>query len=159
MSSQTPNINLTLPVGSENVSRQIINENNTKIDAAIGTLNGSVATLQSDVGSLSDRIATLETATYITIEPVGGYFTKRDAFRCTLKSGTIIANSYVSITTKVPASTIFASIGRATYGGSFIAINSTSRAVYFVNLSSAGAFSTELELPVGYYYFVGCGIF
>lgn len=58
MSSQTPNINLTLPVGSENVSRQIINENNTKIDAAIGTLNGSVATLQSDVGSLSDSIAT-----------------------------------------------------------------------------------------------------
>lgn len=121
--------------------------------------SGGFNDLQSSVDSLNDRIATLETATYITIEPVGGYFTKRDAFRCTLKSGTIIANSYVSITTKVPASTIFASIGRATYGGSFIAINSTSRAVYFINLSSAGAFSTELELPVGYYYFVGCGIF
>lgn len=36
MSSQTPNIGLTLPTGSENVSRQIINENNTKIDTAIG---------------------------------------------------------------------------------------------------------------------------
>lgn len=35
MSSQTPNIGLTLPIGSEKVSRQIINENNTKIDAAV----------------------------------------------------------------------------------------------------------------------------
>lgn len=42
MSSQTPNINLTLPTGAENVSRQIINDNNTKIDTAIGTLNGNL---------------------------------------------------------------------------------------------------------------------
>lgn len=42
MSSQTPNINLTLPTGAENVSRQIINDNNTKIDTAIGTLNSNL---------------------------------------------------------------------------------------------------------------------
>ena len=42
MSSQTPNINLTLPTGAENVSRQIINDNNTKIDTAIGTLNSKL---------------------------------------------------------------------------------------------------------------------
>lgn len=42
MSSQTPNINLTLPTGAEKVSRQIINENNTKIDTAIGTLNSNM---------------------------------------------------------------------------------------------------------------------
>ena len=41
MSSQTPNINLTLPTGVEKVSRQIINDNNTKIDTAIGTLNSN----------------------------------------------------------------------------------------------------------------------
>lgn len=40
MSSQTPNIGLTLPTGSENVSRQIINDNNTKIDTAIGGTAG-----------------------------------------------------------------------------------------------------------------------
>ncbi len=40
MASTTPNIGLTLPTGSENVSRQIINENNTKIDTAIGGTAG-----------------------------------------------------------------------------------------------------------------------
>lgn len=45
MSSQTPNINLTLPTGAEKVSRQIINDNNTKIDTAIGTLNGNLSSL------------------------------------------------------------------------------------------------------------------
>lgn len=42
MSSSTPNIGLTLPVGGENVSRQIINENNTKIDNYAGTLNSKL---------------------------------------------------------------------------------------------------------------------
>lgn len=45
MSSQTPNINLTLPTGLEKVSRQIINDNNTKIDTAIGALNSNINTL------------------------------------------------------------------------------------------------------------------
>lgn len=38
MASSTTNLGLTLPVGGENVSRQIINENNTTIDSAIGAL-------------------------------------------------------------------------------------------------------------------------
>lgn len=41
MSSQTPNLNLTLPVGTEKVSRQIINENMTKIDQYCGAINQS----------------------------------------------------------------------------------------------------------------------
>ena len=36
MSSTTPNLELILPIGTENVSRQIINENNMKIDSAFG---------------------------------------------------------------------------------------------------------------------------
>ncbi len=47
MASQTPNINLTLPTGAEKVSRQIINDNNTKIDTAIGTLNSNLDGLLS----------------------------------------------------------------------------------------------------------------
>ena len=39
MASTTPNIGLTLPTGAEKVSRQIINDNNTKIDTAIGSLS------------------------------------------------------------------------------------------------------------------------
>lgn len=45
MSSQTPNINLTLPVGTEKVSRTIINDNNTKIDTAVGNLSNQIASL------------------------------------------------------------------------------------------------------------------
>lgn len=41
MASTTPNIGLTLPTGTEKVSRQVINTNNTKIDTAIGTLNSN----------------------------------------------------------------------------------------------------------------------
>ena len=52
MSSQTPNINLTLPTGAENVSRQIINDNNTKIDNAVGTLNGKLTPEWHSTGSI-----------------------------------------------------------------------------------------------------------
>lgn len=47
MSSQTPNLNLVLPVGTENVSRQIINDNNTKIDTAVGDNSDAIANLGS----------------------------------------------------------------------------------------------------------------
>ena len=51
MSSQTPNINLTLPTGLERVSRQIINDNNTKIDTAIGTLNSNINDYHTNSGT------------------------------------------------------------------------------------------------------------
>lgn len=50
MSSRTPNIDLVLPVGSEHVSRAIINENNTKIDTFAGTANSSLNTLSEQTG-------------------------------------------------------------------------------------------------------------
>ena len=53
MSSQTPNINLTLPTGVEKVSRQIINDNNTKIDTAVGTLNNNMARTGTSVTNLA----------------------------------------------------------------------------------------------------------
>jgi hypothetical protein len=45
MSTQTPNLNLVLPVGAENVSRQIVNDNNTKIDTFAGTTNSAITTI------------------------------------------------------------------------------------------------------------------
>ena len=45
MSSQTPNLNLVLPVGTEKVSRQIINDNNTKIDTAVGANSTAIANM------------------------------------------------------------------------------------------------------------------
>jgi len=51
MSSTTPNLGLTLPIGTEKVSRQIINGNNTLIDTAVGTLNSKIDNLGYDIGS------------------------------------------------------------------------------------------------------------
>ena len=55
MASTTPNIGLTLPTGAEKVSRQIINDNNTKIDTAIGTLNSKIG-LQSGTNNIGGVI-------------------------------------------------------------------------------------------------------
>lgn len=44
MSTHTPNIGMTLPTGTENVSRQIINGNFTLIDDYCGTLNNQIGT-------------------------------------------------------------------------------------------------------------------
>lgn len=58
MASSTPNLDLTLPVGGENVSRQIINANNVKIDEAVGAVP-SGTDLQSQVTALNNNITTL----------------------------------------------------------------------------------------------------
>lgn len=51
MSSQTPNLNLVLPVGTEKVSRQIINDNNTKIDTAVGSNSSAIANLNNNINN------------------------------------------------------------------------------------------------------------
>ena len=55
MASSTPNLGLTLPVGGEHVSRQIINANNVKIDEAVGPVP-SGTDLQSQVTALNNKI-------------------------------------------------------------------------------------------------------
>ena len=63
MSSQTPNLNLVLPVGTEHVSRQIINDNNTKIDTAVGANSTAISKLDSNANSTTDILATALTCT------------------------------------------------------------------------------------------------
>ena len=58
MASSTTNLDLILPVGGENVSRQIINANNVKIDEAVGPVP-SGTDLQSQVTALNNNISTL----------------------------------------------------------------------------------------------------
>ena len=68
MSSSTPNLNLTLPVGGENVSRHIINQNNEKIDSAFGrTMRDVPFAVAVGDWSASDNnfVATFNTA-YVT---------------------------------------------------------------------------------------------
>lgn len=99
MSSQTPNLNLVLPVGTERVSRQIINENNTKIDTAVGAnadaINAnssaitkwasrhsasdignitSLSSLQSTLKTLADALALYETKYFFVTIAFSGTF-------------------------------------------------------------------------------------
>lgn len=67
MATQTPNLGLTLPIGTENVSRQVINDNNTIIDTAVGDTNGAIAKLQEGLAIIVDG------DTCSVAVPVGGY--------------------------------------------------------------------------------------
>lgn len=58
MASSTTNLDLILPVGGENVSRQIINANNVKIDEAVGAVP-SGTDLQSQVTALNNNVTNL----------------------------------------------------------------------------------------------------
>lgn len=60
MATQTPNLGLTLPVGTENVSRQVINGNNTLIDTFAGNVNTAMDQMGSNMGILE----TGDTATH-----------------------------------------------------------------------------------------------
>ena len=71
MATTTPNIGLTLPIGTENVSRQIINTNNTKIDTAIGTLNSNLP--KYAITSTTSGTLNANTDNTITIETPGSY--------------------------------------------------------------------------------------
>lgn len=62
MASSTTNLDLTLPVGGENVSRQIINANNMKIDEAVGAVP-SGTDLQSQVTALNSNLTVLDNDT------------------------------------------------------------------------------------------------
>ena len=72
MSSQTPNLNLVLPVGTEHVSRQIINDNNTKIDTAVGANSTAIAKVQNGlsyiVGNTNATGGTLEVGQFVYVK-------------------------------------------------------------------------------------------
>ena len=73
MATQTPNLGLTLPVGSENVSRQVINGNNTLIDTFAGGVNTAMDQMGSNLGILE----TGDTATHAIAK--GEYVTWKGA--------------------------------------------------------------------------------
>lgn len=72
MSSQTPNLNLVLPVGTEKVSRQIINDNNTKIDTAVGANSTAIAKVQNGlayiVGNSNTTGGTLAVGQFVYVK-------------------------------------------------------------------------------------------
>ena len=73
MATQTPNLGLTLPVGTENVSRTVINGNNTLIDTFAGNVNTAMDQMGSNLGILE----TGDTATHAIAK--GEYVTWKGA--------------------------------------------------------------------------------
>lgn len=115
------------------------------------------ANVTSVSGGISNALnGKITTITYNVINPLNGYFTKRDAFRAKIKGGVAIVESYINFTTEIPANTEFASIETTGIYGSYIVINTSTRAVYYAALRSTGRFESETAIPTGYYYFVGC---
>ena len=55
MATSTTNLGLTLPASNENVSRQIINDNNSIIDNAVGAIPAG-KTLQGEIEEVDDKV-------------------------------------------------------------------------------------------------------
>lgn len=90
MASQTTNLGLTLPAGSENVSRNVINGNMELIDEAYGTMEENVDYLMNG-GPLYDFLITREfTKTYSISANQSIRFARSD-FNFTVPSGYLIA--------------------------------------------------------------------
>lgn len=119
------------------------------------TTNNTEACSEGGLNALNSKITNI---TYNVINPLNGYFTKRDAFRAKIRCGVAIVESYINFTTEIPANTEFASIETTGIYGSYIAINTSTRDVYYVSLRSTGRFASETAIPTGYYYVVGCAI-
>ena len=83
MATQTTNLGLTLPIGSEKVSRQIINQNNQLIDDFAGqttsnftTVNTAIGNINSDNNSTTDILASALNCTKTTFfNGAGGSYT------------------------------------------------------------------------------------
>ena len=120
MSSVTPNIGLILPDGSENVSRQVINDNYTKIDTAFANVGNSTMrevpfNIPTSAWTLSDGVYTAEFSTaYVTAssKEIGTYtsslrqYAKAD-IDMAKKSG---GGGMVFTTTTAPTGTISGSL-------------------------------------------------
>lgn len=64
MATQTANLGLTLPIGSEKVKRQVINSNNEIIDAAVGKIEDCIA---YRLGETNTTGSTLAVGTYVYV--------------------------------------------------------------------------------------------
>lgn len=112
MSSQTPNLNLVLPVGTEKVSRQIINDNNTKIDTAVGSNSEAIANLGSKYFALAEGTSIPDSTNFNAIKTFGTYCVKTYASAITMTNMPVqsIGTLYVKNATLVYDSTFFQQI-------------------------------------------------
>lgn len=118
MASSTPNINLTLPVGSEHVSRQIINDNFTKIDTAIGALpsgqnlHGEIDALNNNITTLSEQIANLHVTTLTGSDAITTSHTLSSASLVRI-GNMVLVNAIITLTSNVSIWSNFATINQS----------------------------------------------
>ena len=128
MATTTPNIGLTLPTGAENVSRQIINDNNTKIDTAIGTLNSNVP-FRRMKGVPANGSATFTFPSYVESAIIFSAISNTNGFIY------IYANGYLCPVKTATGATVTVSADYKT----ITVANSTSAAIYAACISCVNA--------------------
>ena len=128
MATQTPNLGLTLPVGTENVSRTVINGNNTLIDTFAGGVNTAMDQMGANLGILE----TGDTATHAIAK--GEYVT--------WKGASYTADAAISI-----GETLAATGGSknltACDKGIANALNSNSRTLLWTNSNPSASFASQ----------------
>lgn len=135
MATTTPNIGLTLPVGTENVSRQVINGNWELIDAAFGArkeIKSGTVTIQipqsTSTGSLSRITQTIGTNIrvlgVIVETATSSYYSALDNFEIT---------SYVAYYTTFKESKLITNVKRVGGSGTINSMTLTVRYFYIEN--------------------------
>lgn len=158
------NINTTL--GGITTNDPPTDTTQQSIASAINSLAGAISPAAANVtfdntgtglsaSNVQAAITDLTQVIEAVILPMNNKFTQRDAFRAARKCGWIIIRSFVNITTAVNASESFAKITLPTIGGSVLAVNSNTRAVYPCTVASNGSVVSDGSMPTGYYYFYG----
>lgn len=136
------------------------------IASAISALAGAISPAASNVtfnntgtglsaSNVQTAITELTQVVEAVIQPMNNKFTQRDAFKAVQKCGWISIKSFVNITTAVNASESFAKITLPTIGGSVLAVNSNTKAIYPCSVASNGSVVSDGSMPTGYYYFYG----
>ena len=103
------------------------------------------------------------TETRITPSSGTSYFTARDGFKSIKCNGMLIIQSYINITTQIPANTPFANSGLSSSDvphGTLGFVKSDGSKVYPLSIASQGRISTDdSAVPTGYYYVIGTIIY
>ena len=101
--------------------------------------------------------------TKITPSSGTSYFTARDGFKSVKCNGILTVQSYINITTQIPANTPFANVGLTDSDkmhGNLCFLKIDGSKVYPLSFASQGRLSTaDSAVPTGYYYVIGASIY
>ena len=163
-----------LVTDTQNIENKI---GTTQLPTTALTITGAIAEHETDITGINTEIGNTSmgtTATTITgaikethdiltyyedkvVEPIGNYWTRRDAFKAS-RAGTIITfQGYFQITTQVPSATKFATVGFDVNSGTVALVETGNGSSYPIVVNwSDGSLQADGAIPVGYYRVIGC---